>query len=62
MMKLTLWGLMVVAAAGILVAAIFILARVMVTLLLIAFVVGMVFLALKAAQRALRARKTATKP
>ena len=53
MLKLALWGLVIVAATGILVAAILILARLVVGLILVIVFVGAIWLCLKLLYRAL---------
>lgn len=58
MLRLALWGLLTVAAAGFLAAAIFMLAKAIGTLILIALFVGAVYWVLKLALRAFRTKVT----
>lgn len=57
MLKMAFWGLVIVAVAGILAAAILFVARAIAALLGIAILAGAVFLVLKLALRAFRTKK-----
>ena len=56
MLRLALWGLVIVTVAGILAAVILIVARAIVAMLLIALFLGAIYLALKLVLRAFRRR------